>query len=105
MDILAYIKQCQIRVNNALKLYLPNPKDEAELLHDAMYYAVLNGRKRLRASFIYSLGDNLAADALTLDRVACCNEIIHKARKYINNFEFNSAQLKVLVSFIISRNH
>ncbi|STX55619.1 geranyltranstransferase [Legionella beliardensis] len=77
MDILAYIRQCQIRVNNALKLYLPNPKDEPELLHEAMCYAVLNGGKRLRASFIYSLGDNLGADALTLDRVACCIEMIH----------------------------
>ncbi|STX50788.1 geranyltranstransferase [Legionella busanensis] len=77
MKIANYIEQCQTRVNNALKLYLPSPKDEPQPLHEAMCYAVLNGGKRLRASFIYSLGDTLDADPFVLDKIACCIEIIH----------------------------
>ncbi|CEG56634.1 polyprenyl synthetase family protein [Legionella fallonii] len=78
MNILEYIKQCQTRVNNALTLYLPNKQDAPQLLHEAMCYSVLNGGKRLRASFVYALGDALGADGATvLDKVACSIEIIH----------------------------
>lgn len=77
MDILAYIQQCQNRVNTALTHYLPNSQDEPKLLHEAMCYSVLNGGKRLRATFIYALGDALGADATALDKVACSIELIH----------------------------
>ncbi len=77
MDILEYIKLCQVKANTALKLHLPNPKDEPKLLHEAMCYSVLNGGKRLRASFIYALGDALGAEATALDKVVCSIEFIH----------------------------
>ena len=77
MDILEYIKECQTRVNTALKLYLPSPDDEPKQLHQAMCYSLFNGGKRLRACFVYGLGENLNIDPAILDRVACSVEIIH----------------------------
>lgn len=67
----------QERLNHLLANYLSNPPPLSKPLHDAMYYAVLNGGKRLRPLFIYSLGTTLGLGLQDLDHAACAIELIH----------------------------
>jgi len=66
------------RANRALEACLPaaNP-GPAELLHEAMRYAVLNGGKRVRATLVYTTGEAVGADPALLDAPACAVELIH----------------------------
>ena len=48
MNILTYLKQNQMLVDNALKDSLPSIKTRPAILHEAMHYCVLNGGKRIR---------------------------------------------------------
>lgn len=67
----------QERVNRLLTSCLSNPPPLSKPLHDAMYYAVLNGGKRLRPLFIYTLGIALGLSLENLDHAACAIELIH----------------------------
>jgi farnesyl diphosphate synthase len=67
----------QARVNHLLANYLSNPSPLSKPLYDAMQYAVLNGGKRLRPLFIYTLGTALGLCLEDLDHAACAIELIH----------------------------
>lgn len=67
----------QERVNCLLVNCLSNPAPLSKSLYDAMYYAVLNGGKRLRPLFIYTLGVALEIPLQELDHAACSIELIH----------------------------
>ncbi len=56
---------------------LANPPPLSKPLYDAMYYAVLDGGKRLRPLFIYTLGIALGLSLENLDHAACAIELIH----------------------------
>lgn len=67
----------QERINRLLSDYLSNPSPLSKPLYDAMHYAVLNGGKRIRPLFVYSLGAALGLDLQDLDHAACAIELIH----------------------------
>lgn len=67
----------QERVNHLLTSCLSTPSPLSKPLYDAMYYAVLNGGKRLRPLFIYTLGVALGIPVEELDHAACAIELIH----------------------------
>lgn len=73
---MAYSKE---RVEKTLDRYLPRTKLEPKELHKAMRYSVLNGGKRIRACFIYAMGEALGAQHTKLDPVAAAIECIHAA--------------------------
>jgi geranylgeranyl pyrophosphate synthase len=58
MLIKDYMEQCRTSVNKALNEKLPYMTK----LEKAMSYAVLNGGKRLRSIFAYSVGELFNAD-------------------------------------------
>lgn len=72
-DFIAY----QERINHLLSSCLSNPPPLSKPLYDAMYYALLNGGKRLRPLFIYTLGAALGIHLQDLDHAACSIELIH----------------------------
>lgn len=67
----------QERINHLLSSCLSNPPPLSKPLYDAMYYALLNGGKRLRPLFIYTLGATLGIHLQELDHAACSIELIH----------------------------
>lgn len=73
IDFVSY----QERVNRLLTGYLSNPSPLSRPLYDAMCYAVLNGGKRLRPLFIYTLGIACGLPLQDLDHAACAIELIH----------------------------
>lgn len=67
----------QERLNRLLTDCLSNPSPLSKPLYEAMYYAVLNGGKRIRPLFIYTLGTTLGLSLQDLDHAACAIELIH----------------------------
>lgn len=67
----------QERINRFLTNYLSTPPPLSKPLNDAMHYAVLNGGKRLRPLFIYTLGTAFGLSLQDLDHAACAIELIH----------------------------
>lgn len=65
------------RANQALEQYLPQPRVQPAVLHEAMRYAVLSGGKRIRASLVYATGSAVGAELPALDAPACAVELIH----------------------------
>lgn len=72
-DVVAY----QERIDRFLSDCLSNPLPLSKPLSDTMNYAVLNGGKRLRPLFVYTLGIALGIPLQTLDHAACAIELIH----------------------------
>lgn len=72
-DFLSYQK----RLNRLLTDCLSNPFPLSKPLYESMYYAVLNGGKRIRPLFIYTLGTTLGLSLQDLDHAACAIELIH----------------------------
>lgn len=72
-DFLVY----QERINRLLSCCLSSSPPLSKPLYDAMYYAVINGGKRLRPIFIYTLGAALGINLQNLDHAACSIELIH----------------------------
>lgn len=71
------IETKQERINRLLAYYLSSPPPLSKSLYDAMHYAVLNGGKRLRPLFVYTLGTALGLNLQDLDQAACAIELIH----------------------------
>ncbi len=71
------LKNCQERVERALKNCLPPADATPTRLHQAMRYATLNGGKRIRAALVYAAGAAVGADDAALDAPACAVELIH----------------------------
>ncbi len=67
----------QRRINDLLKHCLSHSAPLSKPLYDAMGYAVLNGGKRLRPLYVYTLGVALGLPLQDLDHIACAIELIH----------------------------
>lgn len=77
MNLSDYLEHCKQLVNAGLAVKLPADTLQPFTLHQAMRYSVLNGGKRLRAAFIYAIGQGLGADEKVLTDIAVAIEMIH----------------------------
>ncbi|MFW0078949.1 MAG: polyprenyl synthetase family protein [Coxiella endosymbiont of Haemaphysalis qinghaiensis] len=75
--MLNFISLYQERINQKLENLLPARAQLPELLHQAMYYAVMSGGKRLRPLLVYATGLCFEAEPMRIDNVACAIELIH----------------------------
>jgi len=65
------------RVESVLERLLPPSAGSADMLCDAMRYAVLGGGKRVRALLAYAGGELASADPVVVDCAAAAVELIH----------------------------
>lgn len=77
MKIKTYLKRYQQDAELVVKKILPKATKKPTNLHKAMRYAVLNGGKRLRSSFIYAIGESLNANKKVLDQICASIEFVH----------------------------
>jgi geranylgeranyl pyrophosphate synthase len=77
MNFETFLENRRTRVDQLLDQHLPPADQEPTTLHTAMRYAVLNGGKRLRPLFIYTVGEIFNAPVEILDIPACAVELIH----------------------------
>ncbi len=76
MQIQQYLNQQKSRVEALLSSQLDCEQNPSRL-DEAMYYAVMNGGKRLRPVLAYASAEALGADSANADIAACCVELIH----------------------------
>lgn len=77
MDFEQFTRHYQARINAYLEQKLFVPADEANILQQAMYYAVQNGGKRFRPLLVYATGISFGAAPEHLDVIAAAIELIH----------------------------
>lgn len=77
MNIQYCLRHYQQHIEKKLNKILPNPDIEPCSLHQAMRYAVLNGGKRLRSTYLYLIGEALGAQEKILDICCVSIELIH----------------------------
>ncbi len=77
MNVKTEFAAYQERINRFLAHCLSSLPSLLKPLSDAMNYAVLNGGKRLRPLFVYTLGTALEVPLQRLDHAACAIELIH----------------------------
>lgn len=70
-----FMSGVQLRIESVLDHCLP--KDDPEILHQAMRYAVLGGGKRIRPILTYATGELFGVSRDVLDMPAAAVEIIH----------------------------
>lgn len=75
--MLNFISSYQERINQNLENLLPDRAQSPELLHQAMYYGVMSGGKRLRPLLVYATGLCFEAKPIRIDNAACAIELIH----------------------------
>ena len=75
--MLNFISSYQERINQKLENLLPACAQSPELLHQAMYYGVMSGGKRLRPLLVYATGLCFEAEPMRIDNAACAIELIH----------------------------
>ncbi len=73
----AIIKAWQIRFEDILPTFLPEPTHTPPLLLEAMSYSATAGGKRIRPLFVYASGRALNLNESTLDGIAAAIELIH----------------------------
>lgn len=73
----AYLKDCQIRIENVLQQNLPQKHRLPLELHEAMHYSVMTPGKRIRPLLVYAAGHTFGAATEILDKPACAVEFIH----------------------------
>jgi len=71
------IKSWQIRFENILPSYLPEPTRAPQILLQAMQYSATAGGKRIRPLFVYASGRALNLEENELDSIAVAIELIH----------------------------
>lgn len=72
-----FIQTYQERVNHHLERLLPDRTEEPTRLHEAMYYAVMSGGKRIRPLLTYATGLCFGGDPRKMDNAAAAVEFIH----------------------------
>jgi geranylgeranyl diphosphate synthase type II len=77
VDFATYQKQCQVRVDAALELFLQTPRGELQRLYQAMRYSVVNGGKRIRPMLVYAACEALDGATDQAQGAACAVELIH----------------------------
>jgi len=76
-DLVAFMAQCQTRLEHAFDSWLPPASTHPATLHTAMRYTVMGGGKRIRPTLVYAGGRAAGAGNEQLDRPACAIELIH----------------------------
>jgi geranylgeranyl diphosphate synthase type II len=79
MDIKQYMKQKKAVVDDALRRYLPLPKTYPHEIHEAMYYSVFTGGKRLRPILAISAIEALGGNEIRVMPTACGIELVHNS--------------------------
>lgn len=79
MSLDIYIKQCTKLINTALNDKFPSDSKKTTKLQDAMKYSVLNGGKRLRSIFSYTISELFHVDKEVATDLCCAIEMIHAA--------------------------
>lgn len=75
MTVIQQLAQCQNRIMEQLQIYLPDlPSDP---LRQAMRYATLEGGKRLRPFFVYTVANMYNLPETAVDPIAVAIECIH----------------------------
>lgn len=77
MNILTYLKQKQMLVDNALKDSLPSTGTRPAILHEAMHYCVLNGGKRIRPILCIAAAETFGITAKQALPPAVAIELYH----------------------------
>ena len=77
MDFQEYIKTSQLRVDDKLRLVLPDNSNISQRLTDAMSYSVFNGGKRIRPVLAYAANMAVGGELHSADAAACAVELIH----------------------------
>lgn len=77
MPLKELLSEYQLRVEQALKRWLPEESTPPQHLHAAMRYASLEGGKRVRPVLVYATGRALGVPLEQLDGPACAIEFIH----------------------------
>jgi len=72
-----YMRDCQVRVEEALDTWLPPADTQPQSLHEAMRYAALGAGKRVRPLLVYAAGRSVGICPSRLDAPACAVELIH----------------------------
>ena len=73
----AIIRSWQMRFENILPGYLPEPTRTPPILLQAMHYSATAGGKRIRPLFVYASGRGLNLKETALDSIAVAIELIH----------------------------
>jgi farnesyl diphosphate synthase len=73
----AIIRSWQLRFENILPGYLPEPTRTPPILLQAMHYSATAGGKRIRPLFVYASGRGLNLNETALDSIAVAIELIH----------------------------
>ncbi|MRI32785.1 (2E,6E)-farnesyl diphosphate synthase [Endozoicomonas sp. OPT23] len=77
MILQEYMNTCRTRVDEQLKLVLPESSIVSPKLAEAMTYSVFNGGKRVRPLLVYAANKALGGQAHHADPAACAVELIH----------------------------
>lgn len=80
MEIKNYLSKQKIRVENALRRYIPEPADPFTEHLEAMRYSLFAGGKRIRPILCLAAGEAVCSDSEALENllpVACALECIH----------------------------
>ena len=77
MDLKAYLKTHQERVDAALSRYLPGEETLPAQLHKAMRYSVFAGGKRVRPILMIAACEAVGGDIEAVLPAACAMEMIH----------------------------
>ena len=72
-----FIENYRTRINQNLERFLPDSTQEPHRLHEAMYYAVMSGGKRIRPLLTYATGLSFTSDPVKMDNAAVSIELIH----------------------------
>ncbi|BCA79375.1 polyprenyl synthetase family protein [Desulfuromonas sp. AOP6] len=77
MDLKAYLKTHQERVDTALSHYLPGEETLPASLHKAMRYSIFAGGKRVRPILMIAACEAVGSDIEAVLPAACAMEMIH----------------------------
>lgn len=73
----SFIDESRVRVEEALRRYLPEETAVSERLHQAMQYAIFGGGKRLRPCCVLIGAESVSGDAASALPAACAVELVH----------------------------
>ena len=76
-DFASWVRDIQIRTEEALAAILPSPDIAPTRLHAAMRYAALGGGKRVRPMLAFAAGETVGAQTARVTAAACAVELIH----------------------------
>src|SRR6266487_1098908 len=77
MNLKAYLRSRQIKIDRTLDLYLPKANSKPATLHKAMRYSLFAGGKRLRPTLCLAAAEACGGNSKNAMPLACAVECIH----------------------------